>query len=94
MAHTKDKQGGSHFPLDLALLLGLHWILIAILGTLIFPSFMAAKNHGNPALVWLGVALGAIGVVLLFFARLPLYQARRFRQIGPRGLDARHKRLY
>ena len=96
MPHPKDKRGGSHFPWDLGLLLGLGLIplLIAILGALIFPSLLAAKNHGNAALAWMAVALGAVGVVLLFFARLPLYQARRFRQIGPGGLDARHKRLY
>ena len=41
-------------------------------------------------------ALGfaVVGTVLLFFARLPLYQQGIFWTVGPKLLDRSHRRLY
>jgi hypothetical protein len=41
-----------------------------------------------------GLGAGLSGIVLLFFARLPLYRQRRFLTYGPRSLDKLHRRLY
>ena len=41
-----------------------------------------------------GLGAGAIGAVLLFVARLPLYKQRRFWTIGPMPLDRKHRRIY
>ena len=45
-------------------------------------------------LYWGGVVAGVVGMVLLFFARLPFYRQRRFLVFGPRELDRSHRRLY
>jgi len=42
----------------------------------------------------IGVIGIAIGTVLLFLARLPLYRQRRFLTFGPKELDERHRRVY
>ena len=45
-------------------------------------------------LFWSGLGLGALGIILLFFARLPLYRQRRFFDFGPKALSAFHRKLY
>jgi hypothetical protein len=64
-------------------------ILLLIL-TLLRPLL-----HALPAaLYWLGLGTGGIGIILLFFARLPLYRQGRFWTFGPQHLDRSHRRLY
>jgi hypothetical protein len=79
----------SRFPLDVATLLGPFFIFLPSL--LLSGAFTAALYHtrrlGDPTLPWIAGALGFIGAVLLFFARLPLYRQRRFFAFGPRQLD-------
>ena len=41
-----------------------------------------------------GLGSGIVGIVILFFARLPLYREGRFFIFGPRALDRKHRRLY
>ena len=84
------------FPPDLAALLGLYWIVlpIAALGASIFPTFLRARNEGDLTILWVATALGVIGASLLFWARIPLYRERRFLTVGPRHLDARHRKIY
>lgn len=93
---SQDNKGGSHFPPDLAALLGVYWIMlpIAALGTVMFSGIQAVKSNGDLTLFWIALGLGCVGAVILFVARLPLYRQRRFGQIGPKGLDTFHKRLY
>lgn len=93
---TDDDRGGPRFPQDLAALLGIYWIMLPVvaLGGMIFPSLAAARNHGDLTLFWIAAGLGFAGVLVLLAARFPLYRQHRFGQIGPMGLDARHKRLY
>jgi hypothetical protein len=84
------------FPPDLAALLGLYWIVlpIAALGASIFPAFLRSRNEGDLTILWVATALGLVGASLLFWARLPIYRDRRFFAVGPRHLDARHRRVY
>jgi hypothetical protein len=67
---------------------------IAMLSHWFFPLLSRLKRTGDPTIVWIALALGAIGVALLFAARLPLYRQRRFFVFGPRELDEKHRRLY
>jgi hypothetical protein len=84
------------FPPDLAALLGLYWILLPVtaLTSWLFPAFFRARREGDLTILWVAVAVGAIGCLLLFWARLPLYRERRFLEFGPGSLDARHRRFY
>ena len=84
------------FPPDLAALLGIYWILlpIAAIGMWIFPALVRVRNEGDLTILWVAIAVGAIGCILLFLARLPLYRERRFLEFGPRSLDAMHRRIY
>ena len=49
---------------------------------------------GNPLLAYLAGAAGVIGIVLLFFARLPLYRQRKFFVLGSKQLPPRNQKLY
>ncbi len=40
------------------------------------------------------LALGVLGALLLFFARLPLYRQGSFFTFGPKALSAQHRKLY
>ena len=88
--HKKPDSG--HFPWDLGVLL---WpMLFAILFAIVLPYFSLAERRGDRTLLTVALVLGGIGVVLLFFARLPLYRQRRFFVFGSRELSGFHKRLY
>lgn len=88
----KPPERGGHFPYDLRVLLEPIVILPLIL---FFSTFLpGALNHGGATLFIVAMALGIIGVVLLFLARLPLYRQRRFFAFGPRHLTGIHKKLY
>jgi hypothetical protein len=66
--------------------------MVAVLFGTLLPSITSVE--GIMHLYWGGVAAGMFGMVLLFFARLPLYRQRRFLVFGPRELDRLHRRLY
>ncbi len=79
-----------HFPPDLAEVFGLLFAPLIIglpLGWFIF-------RFGSWSLVYLALGSATVGVILLVTSRLPLYRQGRFLTLGPRDLDARHKRLY
>ena len=86
----------SNFPLDLAGLFGVYVILLPLVavGSRILMSVINAGETGDITWLWIAIALGCIGIVLLFLARLPLYRDGRFIQFGPRGLDDKHRQLY
>ncbi len=65
--------------------------VIAILTALFLPPITSSNVT---YLFWLGLVTGIFGIILLFFARLPLYRQRRFFAFGPRELDRFHRRLY
>jgi hypothetical protein len=88
--HKKSDSG--HFPWDLRALL--EPMLFVILFAVVLPYFSLAERRGDRTLLTVALVLGGIGVVLLFFARLPLYRQRRFFFFGARHLSGVHKRLY
>jgi hypothetical protein len=67
---------------------------IAVLSAMLLPSITSLQRMDITRLFWVGFAAGISGVILLFFARLPLYRQRRFWTFGPRELDRFHRRLY
>ena len=96
MTRENNTRLRAQFPQDLAALLSLYWIIIPVmlvasrLGIMIFNT----GRTGDTTLIWIAIGFGAVGVVILFFSRLPLYRCRKWLQIGPRGLDVAHRRLY
>jgi hypothetical protein len=86
------KSDGGRFPMDLRVLLepGFFIILLCVVA----PYFSLAERRGDKTLLIVSLVLGGIGVVLLFFARLPLYRQRRFLTFGPQHLSGVHRRLY
>lgn len=75
------------------------WLLLAVpcltIGaSLLLPVLLRLKTAELSTWYGLGVGTGALGIVLLFFARLPLYRARKWFSLGPGELDRPHRRLY
>jgi hypothetical protein len=79
--------------------------MLALLGLGIIPIFFTLffgflgaplfrARRGDPTMLYVALVVAAVGVVLLFMARLPLYRERRFFTFGPGALDQRHRRLY
>jgi hypothetical protein len=68
--------------------------MVAIFASTLLPSITTLQKIDVTKLFLAGLAAGACGVILLFFARLPLYRQRRFFTFGPRELDRSHCRLY
>jgi hypothetical protein len=83
-------------PSDLAVLFGTDLVLLTIglTGALVAGGVASARRAGDFSLFWFAVAMGGVGTVTLFHARLPLYRQRRFTSFGPAALDLRHRRLY
>lgn len=77
------------FHIGCLLMLPLDFVLV-LLGL----SVLARASRGDLTLFILSLALSCTGVVLLFFARLPLYRQRIFFTIGPAALPQTHKRIY
>lgn len=68
--------------------------VIAILASMLLPPITTLRRVDVTGLFAVGLAAGVIGIIFLFFARLPLYRQRRFLTFGPRELDRFHRRLY
>jgi hypothetical protein len=85
-----------YVPPDWAFQLGLLIIIptnVILAGTLL-PVLSRLKTADVFDLFWIGLGLGLLGTVLLFFARLPLYRQRRFWTLGPGALPRFHRKLY
>jgi hypothetical protein len=82
--------------LDMLVLLGPFLVLpcVAILASLPLAIIAQLKTGDLFALYRLGLGTGALSVILLFIARLPLYRKRRFWAVGPGNLDPKHRRIY
>ena len=85
-----------YVPPDIAVVYGHPFIaiLVGVLSAMLLPLVFNARNSGDSTLLYTASALGAVGIVLLAFARMPLYRERRFFTFGPRALDEGHRRLY
>ena len=67
---------------------------VALLTAMLLPDIASFRRVGSTSLFAVGLLAGICGIVLLFFARLPLYRQHRFFTFGPRCLDGCHRRLY
>ena len=67
---------------------------IAALAALLLPAITSLHGADVTRLFSVGLGAGVCGIVLLIFARLPLYRQRRYWTFGPRELDRFHRRLY
>lgn len=76
-----------------------HWGLllpavVALLASQVLAFF--ARLTGTPW-IWcygIGLAVSAVGVALIFYAKLPLYRQRRFFTFGSRALPERRRPYY
>ena len=76
-----------------------HWwllfiVVIAVLTSLVLDFF--TRLSGTPW-IWcygIGLAVAAVGVSLMFYAKLPLYQQRRFLTFGSRALPDSRRVYY
>ncbi len=84
-----------YFPPDqlAILMLQLGVPLIGILAGCFLPAISAARR-GNPVIFWVALLLAVAGIVLLFFARLPLYRQGTLWTFGPSDLPEKNRRLY
>jgi hypothetical protein len=91
----KREQSDWCFPRDWILILSWYFVILPMaLFAGFFLSALSAARRGDPAMLYFGLALSIIGVVLLFFARLPHYRQRKFFSVGPRELPYGHRKLY
>jgi hypothetical protein len=67
---------------------------VAILSAMLLPLLARFKSGEVTGIFYAAIIGSVIGVVLLFFARLPLYRQRRFLTFGSSQLDSAHRRLY
>ena len=90
-----DPHSDWYIPADWRLILSYHFVFIptAVLLSLFFPALSRAA-HGDPTLLWIALAIGTSGTIMLFFARLPLYRQRKFLTLGPKALPPGHRKLY
>jgi len=75
----------------------LAWQALPITGFLIAWLclwFVQGTRLGDPTFLWIASLLAAIGIILLFIARLPLYRQGRFFTFGWRALPEGHRRVY
>src|SRR5665213_1101103 len=76
-----------------------HWpflpvAVVAILTTMILDFF--TRLSGTPW-IWcygIGLAVAAVGISLIFYAKLPLYRQRRFLPSGSRALPENSRSYY
>ncbi len=91
-----SERSNRRFPADLGALLFPQPILVGwiILTTVAFCDLDNFLRSSAEEIFWSGFGLGMLGIVILFFARLPLYCQGKFFSIGPKQLPSFHKRLY
>jgi MFS family permease len=76
-----------------------HWWFLSIAITAILASQVLGffmRLSGTPW-IWcygIGLAIAAVGVYLIVYAKLPLYQQRRFLTFGSRALPERRRPFY
>jgi len=67
---------------------------ITILAAILLPALNFLESAGALNLFYSGLGIGSLGIVLLFFARFPLYRQHKFLTFGSRELPAFHRELY
>ena len=86
--NESDSPSTGRFPGDLGALVSFPFI------TLVFSVLFTWLFTSRAAIIWMAAFPGFIGLLMLTWARLPLYRQRHFFSFGPAGLDARHRRIY
>ena len=61
---------------------------------MLLPFLSYLRQQGSVGVFAVAITLGAIGILLLFLARLPLYRRGQFLTFGQSQLDAPHRKLY
>jgi hypothetical protein len=92
-----DKKSSKwYIPADIHILLitPVVLVLITILAGDLLPVMMSLKQGSLEKIYFAALGFAVTGILLLFFARLPLYRQRKFWTVGPRALDLIHRRLY
>ena len=79
----------NYFPRDLAAI-----FRVQLLPLIALPVSWLVFRFRGWSFIYLAIGFAAVGITLLFLARLPLYRQRRFFSFGPQSLDAQHRRLY
>jgi hypothetical protein len=69
-------------------------LLIVIPAAMLWPGYNQFRQLSPKTAFAVAVGVGALGIICLFLARLPLYRRRQFFAFGPRQLDATHRKLY
>jgi hypothetical protein len=67
---------------------------VALMASILLPIVSLLKTADVTTLYASGLAMGVIGVLILFIARLPLYRAGHLWTLGPRQLDRKHRCCY
>lgn len=90
------KSSNWYVPPDIAVLFGLFFILpvVAPIAGMLLPLVARFRSGDLVGVFYAALALGAVGTVLLFIARLPLYRKRQLLSLGPGRLDSLHRKLY
>jgi hypothetical protein len=90
------KSSDWYVPPDIAFLFGIYFIIPAILllSGILLPLLACFKSGDLIGVFYFALALGGVGTILLFFARLPLYRKRQFLTFGPSQLSGIHRRFY
>ena len=72
------------------------WVapVISVAFLVCFFHEIANARKGDPTIYWIAFGLAIFGLLLLFFARLPLYRQGKLLTFGSKELPERHKRIY
>jgi hypothetical protein len=91
----KSNRSEWYFPRDW--LFFFLWQTLPIVCLLLMPLilwFVRGTRQGDPTFLWIAAILAAVGIVLLFLARLPLYRQGRYFAFGSKALPAGHRKVY
>lgn len=90
------RESNSQIPTDWLWHLGLLVMALGavLLSSILLPVLDRLRSPDLEILYGCGVGAGALSVVFLFLARLPVYRQRRFWTVGPRELDRKHRCFY
>jgi len=76
-----------------------HWWFLLVIVIALLTSQLLTFFTGLTGMRWIwcyaiGLAVAAVGVSLIFYAKIPLYQQRRFFTFGSRALPEGRRRFY
>jgi hypothetical protein len=96
MSGKQTKRVPPIFHSDIPELLAV-WLVIPAVGILCGMTLPLLYRIGCGELIapfWIALSVATLGVLLLFWAKLPLYRERRFFSFGSRSLPAKSVPIY